>query len=139
VSAPEQRPPGVTIAVTDHAAERFRQRVPSRTGELDARPEITARVSRAWQAGRVSDTPPDPSTSESRGTVYVADLLDRDVIFVCRHDAAAGELVVITLWERARLGPPRVPRRFTDALREPPSSQGGGARVKIRNRDRPSA
>jgi hypothetical protein len=131
VSTPEQDPPGVTIAVTDHAVERFRQRVPSRTGELDARPEITARVSRAWQAGRVSDTPPDPSTNEPRGAVYIADLLDRDVIFVCRHDAPAGELVVITLWAGAAALYRRAARaRLTPTRR---------AQLKIRNRHRPSA
>jgi hypothetical protein len=47
-------------------------------------------------------------------------------VFVCRHDLAANEVVVVTLWEREH-GPiaPRVPRRFTDALRErPPRSSG---------------
>ena len=115
--------PGVTVAVTDHAVERFRQRVAARRGDIDTRKEIAARVGEAWSAGRVSDEPPDAAaTRRARGSVYVADLLDRDVIFVCRHDAAAGELVVVTLWERERLGAPRVPRRFTDALerRRPP-------------------
>jgi hypothetical protein len=115
-------PAGVTVAVTDHAVERFRQRVAARRGGIDARPEIAARVSAAWAAGRVSDRPPDAAGASgepvARGTVYVADLVDRDVVFVCRHDAAGGELVVITLWERERLGGARVPRRFTDALRE---------------------
>lgn len=102
-------PPGVVIAVTDHAAERFSQRVAARRGDLDARPEIIERVSAAWAAGRISDAP--------GGALHVSDLVDRDVVFVCRHDAARGELVVITLWEGDRLGPPRVPRRYTDALR----------------------
>lgn len=110
-------PEPVTIAVTDHAAERFRQRVPARSGELDAKAEITSRVGRAWQAGRVTDTPPDGGDAP-RGSLYVADLVDRDVLFVCRHDRPRGELVVITLWERARLGAPRVGRQYTDALRE---------------------
>lgn len=110
-------PGPVTIAVTDHAVERFRQRVAARTGDLDTRGEITARVARAWAADRVSDTPPDGGTAP-RGSVFVADLLDRDVLFVCRHDRPRGELVVITLWERERLGAPRVARRYTDALRE---------------------
>jgi hypothetical protein len=108
----------VTVAVTDHAAERFRQRVAARAGELDPRPEIIARVSRAWGAGRVSETPPDSATKRPRGALYLADLVDRDVVFVVRHDARAGEVVVITLWERERLGVPRVPQRFTDALRD---------------------
>jgi hypothetical protein len=113
-------PRGVTVAVTDHAVERFRQRVAARRGGLDARPEIASRVSEAWAAGRVSERPPDaggmPDRPVSRGSVYVADLVDRDIVFVCRHDASARELIVITLWERERLGGSRVPRRFTDAL-----------------------
>jgi hypothetical protein len=70
-------------------------------------------------AGRVSDTPP-PSADEAaaRGTVYVRDLVDRGVIFVCRHDKASRELLVVTLWEDERYGPPRVERRFTDALKD---------------------
>ncbi len=113
-------PGGVTVAVTDHAVERFRQRVGARRGGLDVRPEIATRVGEAWAAGRVSERPPDIAGSSGRpvprGGVYVADLVDRDVVFVCRHDASAGELIVITLWERERLGRSRVPRRFTDAL-----------------------
>ncbi len=119
------------IAVTDHAAERFRQRVAARRGALDPRPEIVARVSRAWCAGRVSSAPPHPvrgggpregggdSPAAPAGSLYLADLVDRDLVFVCRHDARRGELVVITLWEVPRLGPARVPRRFTDALHDP--------------------
>jgi hypothetical protein len=118
VSAPGTPPPGVTIAVTDHAVERFRQRVAGRTGGLDPRLEIVARVSKAWRAGRVSESPPDQADTPPRGSLYVADLVDRDLLFVARHDQRSGELVVITLWERERLGRPRVPRRFTDALRE---------------------
>lgn len=110
-------PDPVIIAVTDHAAERFRQRVAARTGDLDARGEITARVGRAWQAGRVTDKPPDGGEAP-RGSLFVADLVDRDVLFVCRHDRPRGELVVITLWERGRLAEPRVGRSYTDALRE---------------------
>jgi hypothetical protein len=108
----------VLVAVTDHAVERFRQRIGGRSGEVDARPEIASRVARAWAAGRVSDVAPD-GASGARGSVYVSDLLDRAVVFVCRHDRAANEVVVVTLWEREE-GPiaPRVPRRFTDALRE---------------------
>jgi hypothetical protein len=110
----------VLVAVTDHAVERFRQRIGGRSGEVDARPEIASRVARAWEAGRVSDVAPD-GASGARGSVYVSDLLDRGLVFVCRHDRAANEVVVVTLWEREE-GPiaPRVPRRFTDALRERP-------------------
>src|SRR3954466_11080482 len=100
------------IAVTDHAVQRFRQRV---AGALDARPEIVARVARAVEAGRVSDEPP-PGATRARGSVYVRDLVDRSVVFFCRRDGA--ELVVVTLWEQeGGVAPPRVPRRFTDALK----------------------
>jgi hypothetical protein len=107
---------GILVAVTDHAVERFRQRVASRAGGLDPRPEIAGRVSRAWAAGRWSDRPP-AGASGARGSVYVRDLVDRDLVFVCRHDRAGGELVVVSLWEEGRIGRPRVPRRYTDALR----------------------
>lgn len=105
------------VAVTDHAVERFRQRVGSRTGALDPRPEIAGRVSRAWEAGRWSDEAPAGigSRPPARGTVYVRDLVDRDLLFVCRREQR--ELVVISLWEEGRVGTPRVPRHFTDALR----------------------
>lgn len=103
--------PGVLVAVTDHAAERFGQRV---AGSLDARLEIAARVAQAWRAGRVSDTL--EGVRGAPGSTYVHDLSDRDLVFVCRHDPHARELVVITMWERERLGPAQVPRRFTDAL-----------------------
>lgn len=96
--------PGVLVAVTDHAVERFRQRV---RGSLDPRTEIATRVAAAWAADRV--------TSGERGAVRVTDLRDRSVVFVCRHDARSAELVVITLWEEG--DDARVPRRFTDALR----------------------
>jgi hypothetical protein len=100
------------VAVTDHAVERFRQRV---AGALDARTEIAARVARAVQAGRLSDEPP-PGATGARGSVYVRDLVDRSVVFVCRREGA--ELVVVTLWEQeGGVAAPRVPRRFTDALK----------------------
>jgi hypothetical protein len=116
----------VLVAVTDHAVERFRQRVGGRSGEVDARPEIASRVARAWDAGRVSETPPDGREAAARGSVYVRDLVDRSLVFVCRHDRSAQEVVVVTLWEQeGGPAPPRVPRRFTDALRErPPRSAG---------------
>jgi hypothetical protein len=97
--------PGVLVAVTDHAVERYRQRV---AGRLDPRTEIAARVSEAWAAGRA-----EPGTE--RGTVLLRDLRARDLIFVCRHDAPRGELVVVTLWEQGEDA--QVPRRVTDALR----------------------
>ena len=96
------------VAVTDHAAERFRQRV---RGTLDAKAEITARVSRAWAAGDVSREPP-PGAAAQRGSVYVR---DGDVVFVCLEDRPRGELVVVTLWEQGEGA--AVPRRFTDLLK----------------------
>lgn len=110
----------ILVAVTDHAAERFRQRVGGRTGELDAKPEIVRRVASAWAAGRVSEEPP-PGATGARGSVYVRDLVDRSVVFVCRRESDAAEVVVITLWEQeGGTGPagPLVPRRFTDALKD---------------------
>ncbi len=103
------------VAVTDHAADRYRQRIGGRTGALDPRTEIAARVSRAWTAGRHTDEPP-PGASAARGSVYVHDLDDRSLVFVCRRDGS--ELVVVTLWEREDgVARPRVPRRYTDELR----------------------
>jgi hypothetical protein len=102
----------VLVAVTDHAVERFRQRV---AGTLDARAEIVARVARAVAAGRVIHEPP-PGATGARGSVYVRDMVDRSVVYVCRREGA--ELVVVTLWEQeGGVAPPRVPRRFTDALK----------------------
>ena len=94
---------GVLIAVTDHAAERYAQRV---RGTLDPKAEIVARASRAWQAGRVEEG--------EKGRTLVRDLDDRGLVYVCRHDVPRGELVVVTLWEEG--DDARVPRRFTDAL-----------------------
>ena len=91
------------VAVTDHAAERFRQRV---RGTLDAKVEVVRRVSRAHDAGRVQRGP--------RGEVLVRDVDRRDLVYVCRPEGP--ELVVVTLWEEGE--EPRVPRRFTDALKE---------------------
>ena len=109
---------GVTVAVTDHAVERFRQRVGARRGGLDTRPEIASRVSEAWAAGRVSMQPPPGAGEAARGSVYIRDLVDRNVIFVCRHDRASRELLVITLWEDDRFGAARVDKRFTNALKD---------------------
>jgi hypothetical protein len=90
------------FAVTDHAAERFRQRV---RGTLDAKSEVIARASRAYDAGRV-DTGP-------RGEVLVRDAERRDLVYVCRPEGP--EMVVVTLWEEGEGA--AVPKRFTDALR----------------------
>jgi hypothetical protein len=92
------------ISVTDHAVERYLQRV---RGVLDPRPEIAGRVRAAWEAGRVS--------AADRGTVHVRDLDRRDLVYVCVLDKPRDELVVVTLWEEGEGA--AVPRRFTDALR----------------------
>jgi hypothetical protein len=94
----------VTIGVTDHAVERYLQRV---RGVLDARPEIAGRVRRAYEAGRVS--------AAHRRAVHVRDLDQTDLVFVCLKDVPRNELVVVTLWEEGE--DPAVPREFTDALR----------------------
>jgi hypothetical protein len=93
------------VAVTDHAAERYLQRV---RGVLDAKPEIAGRVAAAWAAGATEEG--------ERGTVLVRDLDRADLVYVCRHDRPRGELVVVTLWEQGEAA--AVPRRFTDVLRE---------------------
>ena len=90
------------VAVTDHAAERFRQRV---RGTLDERVEVASRVARSHAAGHF-----EPAAD---GGVLVRDLERRDLVYVCRVEA--GELVVITLWEQG--DEVAVPKRFTDALR----------------------
>jgi hypothetical protein len=90
------------IAVTDHAAQRFRQRI---RGTLDAKTEVASRVARARAAGRAVEA--------QRGTILVRDVERRDLVYVCRPDR--DELVVVTLWEDGDQA--AVPRRFTDALR----------------------
>ena len=90
------------VAVTDHAAARFRQRV---RGTLEAKTEVAARVARAHAAGRV-----EPG---ERGTLLVRDVKRPDLVFVCRPDGP--EIIVVTLWEEGDGA--AVPKRFTDALR----------------------
>jgi hypothetical protein len=98
----------VLVAVTDHAVERYRQRV---RGTLDARTEIAALVTKAWAAGDVSREPP-PGAAAQRGSAYVR---DGDIIYVCLEDKPRGELIVVTLWEEGEEA--TVPRRFTEALK----------------------
>ena len=90
------------VAVTDHAAERFRQRV---RGTLDPKAEVVERVSRAYDPGRVEAGP--------KGEVLVRDARRRDLVYVCRREDP--ELIVVTLWEEG--DDAAVPKRFTDALR----------------------
>jgi hypothetical protein len=74
------------VAVTDHATERYRQRV---RGTLDPRTEIAARVAAAWAAGSVDEG--------ERATVRVRDLERRELVYVCRHDRPGRELIVVTV------------------------------------------
>lgn len=90
------------VAVTDHAVERFRQRV---RGSLDEKTEIASRVALAHAAGRVREG--------ERGALLVRDLRRAGVVYVCRPEG--DELVVTTLWEEGEDA--AVARRFTDALR----------------------
>jgi hypothetical protein len=90
------------VAVTDHAAERFRQRV---RGTLGAKTEVASRVARAHTAGRIEQG--------ERGTVLIRDVERPGIVYVCRPEGR--ELVVVTLWEEGDEA--AVPRRFTDALR----------------------
>ena len=101
------------VAVTDHAVERYGQRV---RGTLDPRTEVAARVGRAIAAGRV-----EPG---ERGATLVRDVERPSLIYVCMEDRPRGELIVVTLWEdegRSTGGEPSgrdrkdaaVPRRWT--------------------------
>jgi hypothetical protein len=88
------------ISVTDHAVERYRQRV---RGTLDPRTEIAARVSRALDAGRV-----EPG---ERGARLVRDVDRPSLVYVCMEDRVGGELIVVTLWEEGEDA--AVPRKWT--------------------------
>jgi hypothetical protein len=93
----------VLFEVTDHAADRYRQRI---RGTMQAKAEITTRVSHAYDAGRVETGP--------RGETLVRDRQLPGLIFVCKP--TDGRLLVITLWEDDDAAA-RVPKRYTDALR----------------------
>ena len=88
------------VAVTDHAVERYGQRV---RGALDPRTEIAARVGRALAAGRVEEG--------ERGARLVRDVQRPSLIYVCMEDRPRGELIVVTLWEEGEDA--AVPRRWT--------------------------
>jgi hypothetical protein len=92
------------VAVTDHAIERYGQRV---RGTLDPRTEIAARVGRALAAGRVE--------AGERGARLVRDVENASLVYVCMEDRPRGELIVVSLWEKGEEA--AVPRRFTDLLR----------------------
>src|SRR5258708_33251559 len=102
------------VAVTDHAAERFRQRV---RGTLEAKREIVARVSRAHAAGR--------GAQDARGTALVRDLNQRDLVYVCRPEG--NQLVVVPLCEDG--DDSAVPKRVTDAVRRADPCATDGATI----------
>jgi hypothetical protein len=88
------------ISVTDHAVERYGQRV---RGALDPRTEIAARVGEALQAGRVEEG--------ARGARLVRDRKLPTLVYVCMEDRPRGELIVVTLWEEGEDA--AVPRKWT--------------------------
>jgi len=88
------------VAVTDHAVERYGQRV---RGTLEPRTEIAARVGRALAAGRVEEG--------QRGARLVRDVQRPSLIYVCMEDRPRGELIVVTLWEEGEEA--AVPRKWT--------------------------
>ena len=81
------------VAVTDHAVERYGERV---RGTLDPRTEIAARVGGALAAGRR-----EPG---ERGAVLVRDVQRPSLVYVCMEDKPRGELIVVTLYEDGRGG-----------------------------------
>jgi hypothetical protein len=95
------------VAVTDHAVERYGERV---RGTLHPRTEVAARVGRALAAGRT-----EPG---QRGATLVRDIDRPTLVYVCMEDRPRGELIVVTLYEEG--DDAAVPRRFTDALRRRP-------------------
>ena len=88
------------VAVTDHAVERYGQRV---RGTLDPRTEIAARVGRALAAGRVEEG--------QRGARLVRDVERPSLVYVCMEDRPRGELIVISLCEEGEDA--AVPRKWT--------------------------
>jgi hypothetical protein len=88
------------VAVTDHAVERYGQRV---RGSLDARTEIAARVGEALAAGRTE--------LGERGALLVRDLRVHSLVYVCMHDRPGDRLVVVSLWEEGEDA--AVPRKWT--------------------------
>jgi len=88
------------VAVTDHAVERYQQRV---RGALDARTEVAARVGRALAAGRVE--------AGERGAQLVRDVERLALVYVCMEDRPRGELIVVTLWDEGEDA--AVPRKWT--------------------------
>ena len=79
------------VEVTDHAIDRYRQRV---RGTLEPRVEVVARVGRAVAAERV-----EPG---QRGATLVRDLEQPSLVYVCMEDRVGDRLVVVTVWDEGR-------------------------------------
>jgi hypothetical protein len=88
------------VAVTDHAVERYGQRV---RGSLDPRTEVAARVGSAIAAGRT-----EPG---ARGATLVRDVERPGLVYVCMEDRPRGELIVVTVYEEGEDA--AVPRKWT--------------------------
>ena len=93
------------VAVTDHAVERYGQRV---RGTLDPRTEIAARVGEA-HPGRAA------SSRASGARSSCATCSSPSLVYVCMEDRPRGELIVVTLYEEGEDA--AVPQRFTNELR----------------------
>ena len=99
------RAPAVAlVAVTDHAVERYGQRV---RGTLDPRTEIAARVG-------ASASRPGAASRASGARELVRDVAAPSLVYVCMEDRPRGELIVVTLYEEGEDA--AVPRRFTNEL-----------------------
>ena len=94
------------VAVTDHAVDRYGQRV---RGTLDPRTEIAARVGRAIAAGRVEEG--------RRGAQLVRDVERPSLVYGCMEDRPRGELIVVTLYEEGEDA--AVPRKWTRWRKSP--------------------
>ena len=92
-------------AVTDHAVERYLQRV---RGALDPR-------AGDHRAGLEGGRRRAASSRASAARMLVRDLERADLVYVCMEDKPRGELIVVTLWEEGEDA--EVPKRFTDVLR----------------------
>ena len=104
----------VLVAVTDHAVERFRQRV---GGSLDARagdrpPRRDGLGGRARVRGAAAGR-------QRRARLGLRARPDRPLAGLRLPPRRAHEVVVITLWEQpGGVAPPKVGREWTDALRD---------------------
>ena len=112
------------VAVTDHAVERYRQRVPRARSTRGRR--SPARVARAWAAGAVARAARRaPRRSAARSTCATATSSSS----AC-EDRPRGELLVVTLWEegedpRCRGASPTPEARGAGGLTVGPEAMSG--------------